>query len=188
MRRTLTQSRRSAPPARVGRATYCLRGIPAPPLRIPAKTRVTAERNNYRQLLPERSWAIANARCTAAIAAFRCLSVSAPMLGPKQHQPGRQRSHERAQNRENNVGTGLRSYFGGGAEATACTIVVREIPDAPRSAPSAPFSSQPPDQRPVLQSDHTPIVKSIHFPSVATVQFSSGVDTNHVPRLTACWQ
>ena len=39
-----------------------------------------------------------------------------------------------------------------------------------------PLSSQPPDQRPVLQSDHSPIVECSLF-TAETVQFSSAADT-----------
>ena len=45
-----------------------------------------------------------------------------------------------------------------------------------------PIGSQPPDQRPVLQSDHTPIVECSLF-TAETVQFSSAADTK--PHSTA---
>ena len=83
----------------------------------------------------------------------------------------------RGSNSVNDVGAGVRSYFGGPVRGTALITVVREIPNllAIRSLRHT-LRRQPPDQRPVLQSDHTPIVESVHFSSAVTVQFSTAAD------------
>ena len=49
-----------------------------------------------------------------------------------------------------------------------------------------PFRSQPPDQRPVLQSDHTPIVECSLF-TAETVQFSSAVDSSRWSVVAMGW-
>ena len=71
----------------------------------------------------------------------------------------------RASNGVNDVAsTGARSYFGGSVDATALATVFREIPN--RSAIrvfGTPSAARPPNQRPVLQSDHTPIFECSLF-------------------------
>ena len=82
----------------------------------------------------------------------------------------------RGSNGVNDVGPGDRSYLGGASEPTALITVVREIPNRcsdPRLRHA--LRRQPPDQRPVLQSDHSPIVECSLF-TAETVQFSSAVD------------
>ena len=71
----------------------------------------------------------------------------------------------RASNGVNDVGsTGARSYFGGAVRGHRLDHRVPRDPQ-PLSDPRLrhPLRRQPPDQRPVLQSDHTPIVECSLF-------------------------
>jgi hypothetical protein len=82
-------------------------------------------------------------------------------------------------NGENDVGTGLRSYFGGASEATAFTTVVREIPR--RTAVRAFGTPSAASLRISARSSKVITAQSlsVHFSSVATVQFSSVADIRH---------
>lgn len=65
----------------------------------------------------------------------------------------------RASNGVNDAGHGFRSYRGGESEFTALITVVREISNRAAIPPWLALAGQPPDQRPILQSDHSPIVE-----------------------------
>lgn len=69
-------------------------------------------------------------------------------------------AHTRDLNVVNDVGTGLRSYLGGLSELTALITLVIESSDpmAGNRRLRHAHCRKPPDQRPVLHSDHTPIV------------------------------
>ena len=57
----------------------------------------------------------------------------------------------RGSNGENDVGAGLRSYFGGTSDATARATVDLPIPSCTSDLPLRnPVRNQPPDQRPIL--------------------------------------
>ncbi len=71
----------------------------------------------------------------------------------------------RSSNGVNDVAsTGVRSYFGGSADATAR---VDRVPRDPQTISDLrlgnPLRSQPPNQRPIFQSDHTPIIECSLF-------------------------
>ena len=71
----------------------------------------------------------------------------------------------RSSNGVNDVAsTGARSYFGGSVDATAFD---HRVPRDPQPLSDLrlrhPLRGQPPNQRPVLQSDHTPIVECSLF-------------------------
>ena len=87
----------------------------------------------------------------------------------------------RGSNGVNDVGPGVRSYLGGAVRAHRLDHRRPRDPQ-PLGDPRLrhPLRSQPPDQRPVLQSDHSPIVECSLF-TAETVQFSSAADRPHNP-------